>query len=203
MKNALTEASAQPTRALALNTENLPPEKLAEWAAWLKLRTHNDPALIEAVEKCAEFALSFKGRMSPRWMTILGATGTGKTHCGRRLWNHLAERVDWRQAQFSHSEIYWPRFVSELRSGDAFEKFRDMWKWPALFLDDIGADRDTTGFATEQLNTLLGCRVDKWTIITSNLTLQQVSEVEPRIADRIIRAPNIFLEVKTKSHSMR
>jgi DNA replication protein DnaC len=159
--------------------------------------------LIELVGKCADFALAFKGRQPPRWMTVLGVTGTGKTHCARRLWNHLAARLDWRRAAFNQSEVYWPRFVSELRSGDAYEKFRDMWSWPVVMLDDIGADRDTTGFATEQLNTLLGCRVGKWTIITSNLTLRQLSEVEPRIADRIIRAPNIFLEVKTISHSLR
>ena len=93
--------------------------------------------------------------------------------------------------------------MSELRGGAAYERFRDMWRWPALLIDDVGADRDTTGFATEQLNTLLGCRGDKWTIITSNLSLEQLGRVEPRIADRIIRAPNVFVEVKTVSHSLR
>lgn len=195
VKNALTEASAPQTKEFQVNTK--------DWADWLKLQTHNDPEIENLIQKCAEFALAFKGRGAPRWITILGVTGTGKTHCARRLWNHLAARLDWRKAAFNHSEIYWPRFVSELRSGEVFEKFRDMWTWPVVMVDDIGADRDTTGFATEQLNTLLGVRVDRWTIITSNLTLGQLSEVEPRIADRIIRRPNIFLEVKTKSHALR
>jgi DNA replication protein DnaC len=78
-----------------------------------------------------------------------------------------------------------------------------MWKWPALFLDDICAERDTTGFTSEQLNTLLGCRENKWTVITSNKLLHQIAELEPRLADRIIRAPNIFIEVNTKSHALR
>lgn len=78
-----------------------------------------------------------------------------------------------------------------------------MWNWSVLFVDDIGADRDTTGFATEQLNTLLGSRIDKWTILTSNLMLENLAQVEPRIADRCIRKPNIFIEVKTISHALR
>lgn len=115
----------------------------------------------------------------------------------------MSARSDWRRAEFIQDEIYWPKFVSELRGGDAFEKFRDMWKWPVLFLDDICAERDTTGFTSEQLNTLLGCRENKWTIITSNKLLHQIAELEPRIADRIIRAPNIFVEVVGKSYSLR
>jgi DNA replication protein DnaC len=202
-KNALTEALEQPTKELRINTKNLPTERLAEWERWLKLKTYSDPVLIEAVEKCAEFALQFKAECSPRWITILGNTGTGKTHCARRLWNHLSARLDWRTCDFNQREIYWPKFVSELRSGDAFENFRDMWKWPVLFLDDICAERDTTGFTSEQLNTLLGCREGKWTIITSNKLLHQIAELEPRIADRMIRRPNIFVEVNTTSHSLR
>ena len=77
-----------------------------------------------------------------------------------------------------------------------------MMDWPVLFLDDIGAERDTTGFASEQLNTLIGCRADKWTILTSNLFLEQLGLIDLRIADRIIRAPNHFIEVNTKSHAI-
>ena len=169
----------------------------------MKFDTHQDPKLAEVVKKCAEFVLAFKAEQTPRWITLLGVTGTGKTHCGRRLWNHLSARLEWSRAEFIQAEIYWPKFVAELKSGLAFDKFRDLWKWPVLMLDDIGADRDTTGFATEQLNTLLGVRGDKWTILTSNLTLEQLGAVEPRIADRIIRKPNIFVEIHTKSHALR
>lgn len=70
-------------------------------------------------------------------------------------------------------------------------------------LDDNGAERDTTGFASEQLNTLLGCRADKWTILTSNLSLSQLGDIDPRIADRMIRSPNIIVQLSTISHSLR
>ena len=154
------------------------------------------------MDTCAEFAIAFRDGHAPRWVSLLGVTGTGKTHCARRLWNHLSAMTDWRTTEFIRQEIYWPKFVSELRSGDAFDRYRDMMAWPVLFLDDVGAERDTTGFASEQLNTLLGCRADKWTILTSNLGLGQIGKIDPRIADRIIRHPNHFIEVNTVSHAI-
>jgi DNA replication protein DnaC len=172
-------------------------------AEWLRLDTHGDHQLEQMVCECGAFANAFRSGESPRWMSILGNTGTGKTHCAKRLWKYMSARLDWSRTQFVAREIYWPEFVSDLRSGQAYDQQRDMMKWPVLFLDDIGAERDTTGFASEQLNTLLGCRVDRWTIITSNLLLNQIGQSEKRIADRIIRAPNVFVELNTKSHSLR
>lgn len=153
--------------------------------------------------ECANFALDFKEGKPAHWISILGASGTGKTHCGRKLWKALESKFNWQGTQHLQHEIYWPRFVFELRSGNSYDKLRAIMDWPALFLDDVGAERDTTGFAAEQLNTLLGCRVGKWTIITSNLTIEQIGNVEPRIADRIIRHPNQFIEVNTESWALK
>jgi DNA replication protein DnaC len=174
-----------------------------DWAEWLRLSLHNDPEIERLAKSCGAFATAFNNGHSPRWLAILGSSGTGKTHCARRLWRHLSNRKDWTGANYFHSEIYWPEFVGQLRSGNAFERYRDMMKWPVLFLDDIGAERDTSGFASEQLSTLIGCREGRWTILTSNLTLGQLGAIDPRISDRIIRQPNIFIEIKTKSHSLR
>lgn len=99
--------------------------------------------------------------------------------------------------------VYWPAMIRDLRAGERYNELREMSSWPVLMLDDIGAERDTTGFAAEQLNTLLGCRVGKWTILTSNLNLEQLGAIDPRIPDRIIREPgNEFIEVDTISHGV-
>lgn len=199
LRNTLTEVSEPPTRDLPLSTK-----ALEGWAAWLKIQPHNDKDITALINACANFALGFKLFPDyPRWITILGNTGTGKTHCGRRLWVHLSNRLDWRGSQFNHHEIYWPCFVSDLRAGNSFELLRDMARWPVLFLDDIGAERDTTGFATEQLNALVGARENRWTIITSNLMLEQLGAIDPRIPDRMIRRPNICVEIQTMSHAIR
>jgi len=191
----LTAASAPPTKASPVNT--------LVWASWLGLDTGGDPELEKLVRGAAEFCNAAKARQSPRWLSLMGVTGTGKTHCAKRLWRHLSVKYSWLEHRFQPQEIYWPRFVSELRSGDSFERLRDMMDWPLLFLDDIGAERDTTGFSSEQLNTLLGCRMNRWTILTSNLLPDQLARIEPRLADRIIRAPNILASIKTTSYALR
>lgn len=195
VSNALTAASAQPTKAEPVNTE--------AWAKWLALDTHGDASLEAMVRACANFTLALRDKAAPRWLSLLGPSGIGKTHCGRFLWKHAAEHFQWHRFEFIHQKIYWPDFVKQLRSGHVYDRLHEMQKWPVLFLDDIGAERDTTGFAAEQLNTLLGSRDGKWTIITSNLSIEQIGGIDPRLADRIIRRPNIFIEVETKSHAMR
>lgn len=196
LPNVLTAVSEHQTKELPLNT--------ADWAGWLKLETLNDPELEKLVGVCARWARRLKLTMQPSWISLLGKTGTGKTHCGNRLWYFAEKRFRWHAMEFCHAPVFWPQFVSELRSGDAYGKLRDMARWPVLFVDDIGAERDTSGFAAEQLNTLLGSRVGKWTIITSNLYLDQLAAIDPRISDRIIREPgNEYIEIATKSYAVR
>ena len=94
--------------------------------------------------------------------------------------------------------------VSDLRSGDAYERIGEMARWPMLFLDDVGSERDTTGFASDQLCALLGQRARRWTIITSNKNLDQIGETDVRLADRIVREPgNQMVELKTLSYALR
>ena len=204
----IAEITSDLIAQLAPSTRVLPPStgelNLAVWAAWLKLTLPpNDTSLDDLVRGCAAFALAVKEGGQPRWVTILGKTGVGKTHCAKRLWKALHGRFNWDRMEYLAQIVYWPAFVADLRGGGAYEREREMGRWPILCLDDIGAERDTTGFAAEHLNTLLGCRVDRWTIITSNLSLEQVGAIDPRISDRMIREPNIFIEVDTKSYAMR
>lgn len=176
---------------------------VAQWADWFKMTTHNDPEIEAMISKCAAFGLDFKSKASPRWLTILGSTGTGKTHCANRLWEYTRNRSDFSKCKYQPEKIYWPKFISELKGGSSYDKMRDMWNWPVLYIDDILTGSDKSDFTSEQLNTLMGCREGKWTIITSNLMLDQIGETDTRMADRIIRGTNRFIEVKTESHSIR
>jgi DNA replication protein DnaC len=126
---------------------------------------------------------------NPRWLTLAGPSQRGKTHCAKALWREVKARCEWNPHWVNYTPrlIYWPKFVDDMRSGDRFEEFRDMQRWPFLVLDDCGAERDPNGFATEKLNTLLGCRTGRWTIITTNLLPEDWSKIEPRILSRMAR----------------
>jgi len=179
------------------------PRNIADWEKWLELETLGDAALVSMANTCADWVLALKHNQAPRWITLLGKSGTGKTHCATRLWRLGKNSLSFNRTGFVAQKIYWPSFIAELRGGTAFEHLQDLMIWPVLMLDDIGAERDTTGFASEQLNMLLGRREGKWTILTSNLSLENLGQIDPRIADRIIRKPNLFVEVDTKSYSLR
>jgi DNA replication protein DnaC len=162
-----------------------------------------DVELVKLLQACWEWYGAFRDNRAPRWLSIIGKSGTGKTHCATRLWEWASRKSDFSKARYIQRPIYWPEFMQELRGGRAFELRDDMKRWPVLFLDDVGAERDSTGFATEELNTLLGCRMDRWTLITSNLTMERMVEMDERIGSRLIRGENICVGVLTKDFGMR
>jgi DNA replication protein DnaC len=174
-----------------------------KFAEWLKLQTFNDPELMKMSTACHEWLLAFRDGKPPRWLTLLGKSGNGKTHCAFKLWNYASEKRDWQKMSYHHHVIYWPDFVQKLRLGESFQKREEIKTWPVLCLDDIGAERDPSGFAAEELNSLLGCRVGKWTIITSNKTFDALKAIDERISSRLVRPPNICVAVQTKDFAGR
>lgn len=131
---------------------------------------------------------------------MLGRSETGKTHLARRVWAWLLSRPEWRDAramwscEYSASWVYWPRQVDAMREGN-FGLVRDMARWPFLVLDDIGAERDPNGFSCEKLNTLLGQRVGKWTVITGNLGFADVARMDERLASRMTREGSMVFDL--------
>jgi DNA replication protein DnaC len=190
--NVLTATQAPPTKEPPVNTK--------DWAKWLRLETFGEPGLESLVERCALFASALAQGERPRWLSILGKSGTGKSHCAERLWS-LRQRLDWSLTRYTGRLVYWPQFVEELREsvreGTGMANLLDMGSWPLLVIDDIGAERDQTGFASEKLNMLLGMRVGKWTVITSNLLLKALSKVDDRIASLMFRERgNLVIEIQ-------
>lgn len=194
-KAALTGTKAPSTPPPQVNTAN--------WAKWAEFETCDDPQLTAMVAAMARFILALKEGGQPRWLSLLGTTGNGKTHLASRAWKFAQRRFDWSRTHYVPSVIYWPDFVDELRGGGVYDHYEDMKRWPALMVDDIGAERDTTGFASEKLNTLLGCRTDKWTILTSNLGLDQIEAIDRRISSRIVRGANMWVESSAQDYAIR
>jgi chromosomal replication initiation ATPase DnaA len=155
------------------------------------------------VNACAVWHDDYQVADSPRWLSLIGSSGTGKTHCAEKLWRVAKAQADWSRCAYLPSKIYWPDFVQKLRTGDFYAMRNDMKRWPVLFLDDVGAERDPNGFAAEELNTLLGCRVGKWTLLTSNLDLDGIRRIDARLSSRLIRGDNITVGVNTTDYATR
>lgn len=176
---------------------------LAALTQRLKFDTFNDPQLERVLLGAGDWLAALEDGRAPRWITFLGSSGNGKTHCARKLWKIGRRTFDWQYCAYPEHEVYWPTFIQGLRSGKFFELRTDMQQWPLLFLDDIGAERDTTGFASDELNALVGARMGKWTILTGNVDFKAVKAIDERIASRIVRDNNIVVQVNTKDYSLR
>lgn len=106
-------------------------------------------------------------------------------------------------SDFVPEKIWWPGYVNRLRSGSWYDHQADTANWPILYLDEIGACRDTSGYVAEQLYVTLGQRERKWTIITTNLTMDQLGSIDERIVSRCVRNGGIVVEVNTVPFSSR
>jgi hypothetical protein len=199
----------------------------SQWARWLRLDTCGDPALEGLVDACAQWGRAFRASLhpvlaghpapvpvAPRWLSIIGTSGVAKTMVATRLFQWADRCASQAPAgsslarHYGHlaylpHRIYWPGFIQQLRGGKAFDLREDMKRWPVLLLDDIGAERDPSGYSLEELNTLLGCRDGKWTLLTSNLTLDTLETLDRRIVSRMIRGHNRVVTVETIDYSLR
>ena len=158
---------------------------------------------MKLAQAAQSWASAFKRGNKPRWLSIIGTSGAGKTYVAKQLWKYAKEKSNWRGCDYFPHVVFWPDFIQELRSGASYELRNEMKRWPVLFLDDIGAERDPSGYAAEELNTLLGCRVNKWTLITSNKDADSLKAIDGRIFSRLIRDENICVSVNTKDFAER
>lgn len=174
-----------------------------EFCRWLGWETRGEPELQKVADAARAWIDAFRANESPRWISIIGNSGTGKTHVATRLWDFAYQKSSWRRSEFIPKPIFWPFFVQELKAGTRWEFRNDMARWPVLFLDDIGAETDKSGFATDELNTLLGVRMNQWTIITSNRTLEAWQQTDGRILSRMVRGQNLCVSINAPDWSTR
>lgn len=183
------------------------------WAAYLKFDLcSNDPELVKLLEGVARFMRAVRDEPHPRWLSLIGSSGVGKTYLARKIWNwysnskHCSARLneDGSEIVYGGEFVHWPSVAKELQSGRGTGWLDDLIPQKLIVLDEIGATHDKSGYATDKLSTLLSCRVGKWTVITANLSLQDVAEkLDTRIASRMLRDGSEVVEVNTKDYNLR
>jgi len=166
---------------------------------------HKDPALINLIKGASEWWNRFLNCDRPCWLVLVGSSETGKTHVLDWIWKEAKHRglTHAFKASFNPRRIWWPDFVNQLRAGNAYEEIADVRSWPLLAVDEIGASRDTTGFISDQLYFMLAQRERKWTVLTSNLTMEQFTKMDERITSRALRNDGVLIEVKTVPYGSR
>jgi DNA replication protein DnaC len=173
--------------------------------------TFNDPKLERLFDVARDFAASIN-YTTPYWLTLCGKSGVGKTHLAKAVYRQFMQQNRFdimfdsiRQKTYGNTGefVNWRDFCDAVRSGayDHIDQLCDEW---FVILDDIGSERDPTGFIASALDRILNSRQKKWTLITTNLSLPEISErLDARIASRMLRDNGVVIETDATDFSLR
>jgi DNA replication protein DnaC len=164
----------------------------------------------EMFGRVAQFASEIN-HSKPRWLTLTGESGIGKTMLAREVYRHFMgysrfelgfdpsrQRVTGNTGQFCD----WRRFCRDIRSGD-YGRIDDLASDHFVILDDIGTEYDPNGFIASTLDRVCNSRLGKWTLITCNLSLAGIAEkIDTRIADRMMRNGSEVYESRLQSFAL-
>jgi len=168
-----------------------------------RFETLNDKTLVLMLEEALRYIYDAKtkGAKKGRWLTYAGKSGTGKTYLATKIYNYCGRNLKcgFKITGETHKFL---DFYS-ITSSQLADNFRACGyddyanKADMLYIDDLGAEKDTTGYVKGKMCELLSRRVGKWTLITSNLSLESLGEsYDNRIASRIIRDENVLVSIK-------
>jgi DNA replication protein DnaC len=115
-----TGTLAPPTKAGPISTMAL--EKLSEF------QTLGDPQLKRMKLETARFITAYKRGYSPRWLSLLGTSGAGKTMLARLVYKICEGKF-----------VTWTRVTNMLREGE-YRWFSDLMHERLVVLDDIGSE---------------------------------------------------------------
>lgn len=164
-------------------------------------------AILEKMVRAAErFCLEMLLNGTPRWLTLVGASGAGKTMLLRGIMRYFHRRLaDVRYEEIRDGQkgnwmrhgkfMEWSRALSYMCEGD-YSFLRNLEQDWFVGLDDIGAEYSRMKeLSASKLYELLCRRERKWTVITANLSVEDIGDkLDLRIASRLLRHGSVVVD---------
>ena len=161
------------------------------------------PELEQVLPAIKSFGTDVIRQNDPRWLSILGPSGVGKTFALRglfRLLERLNEngyikvktRTGWRDLQMAH-----------LIPGEDLTDYqapRDYGRYDLIYIEDIGSgafgDRGSGAILKSRIIELLQYRSGRFTMLDANLYRRDIAkDLDPRIASRLKRDGSTLIEL--------
>jgi len=186
-------------------TREAPPCTTPRSSELASFQTLSDSELEKMLRYAEQFLQAMKAGENPRWVSFVGHAGTGKTFLANALFEAARKIPKLRSSATLISPVkkfYWPRLLSRLRDQE-YWLISELADCNFLFLDELSLEHDPSGFAGDRLSELLSVRCGKWTVLTSNLLLEAIGDIDKRIASRMIRDGSVVVQVKTMEFALR
>lgn len=179
------------------------------WRPTLETAHDTTGTLTKAADAAALFVAEMGARLSPRWLTLAGTRGSGKTMLARQimeqaeqinpgassLWMGPARRprcVWYDETAFAREAQEWAR-LPEYLAGDYL-----------VVIDDLGTARDRWDQVADALYRLANARLGRWTVWTTNLTHAEIeTKIDARLASRLIRDRNQAVRITAPDYALR
>lgn len=225
VSKALTRTLEHQTKERGISTPMSPlAESLLE-----KFQTFQEPDLEHMRGEALRFCMDLQARKEPRWLTITGPSGTGKTTLARLIKQFVMQKGRYYRICAPGGDVMqqhpcffasWPAVVDQMKTGDfstvdsLCEKYSGHEApesrrgkcvvWFAV-IDDIGQAQDTTKpYLLAALGRIADARLGAWTVWTSNLHCKEIGDrLDVRIASRMIRGGNVVVENNAVDFNIR
>lgn len=151
------------------------------------------PSVAEAHTATRTWCRSIRHKAPAYWLTLFGSSGCGKTFLARHarsyLRNHGIDCQLWN----------WGTTFAKLNEPGS-ELITHLIHLPTLIIDDIGTGYTLSEKSAElhssRLYEILEARINRYTLLTSNLSPQQIRErLDARIASRLFRGENQIVDL--------
>lgn len=199
------------------------PRNTRAWGKFSEFKTLGDPQL----EKMKLEAVSLVDDMSndrhPRWLSLLGTSGAGKSMLTKIIWRIFRDavhmQINWPASKRTqtlgcpHGRIIrhrggfinWGNAINNRMLKGEYDFLEDMRDYSFFAIDDIASEYERhRELSASKLYNVLEARLGKWTVITANLSLEQIgASLDTRIASRMLRNESTVVDVNVPDYNLR
>lgn len=199
------------------------PRSTKAWGDFQAFETLSDPQLQRMKLSAVSFVDDMLNARHPYWLSLLGTSGAGKTMLAKMIWRQfrttLDREIDWpsmertqgpscphgRIIRYHGGYINWGDAINNRMLRGDFDFLEDMRDYSFFVIDDIASEHERhRELSASKLYNVLEARLGKWTVLTANLSLEQIgTNLDTRIASRMLRNESVVVDVNVHDYNLR